>query len=149
MSSFAAAGSGRGLIWTVALEGWESAGAVAWAVGAGFRSVVEFEIAALGTGLAGHSDLVEVLVTLGIVGLISWAALWAALFRSGSAPLVLLPVLLFGLANGTLEYVAAFTFGISVAAACAGRGPVARTPPDQRSEATGEPAPALRSANAR
>jgi hypothetical protein len=117
--SFAEVGSGRGLIWTVAINGWEAAGAGAWLVGAGLRSVADFEVAELGKGFVGHSDLIEVLVQLGLVGFGGWLALWVGLLRHGLAAIVLLPVLVFGVVNGTLEYVAALTFGICVAAACA------------------------------
>jgi hypothetical protein len=120
--SFAEVGSGRGLIWSVALEGWEAEGPLAWLFGSGLHSVADFEVAALGKGFVGHSDLVEVLVQLGIVGFAGWLALWVGLLRAGLAAIVLLPVLVFGLVNGTLEYVAALTFGICVAAACANDG---------------------------
>lgn len=118
-SSFESVGSGRGLIWTVALEGWEASGPAAWAFGAGLKSVVEFEVAALGSGFVGHSDVIEVLVQLGVVGLVGWVAIWIGLLRAGLAAVVVLPILAFGVVNGTLEYVAALTFGLCLAAACA------------------------------
>jgi O-antigen ligase len=120
-STFSSAGSGRGLIWTVAIEGWQAAGPFAWVFGAGLRSVVGFEVAALASGFVGHSDVIEVLVQLGIVGFVSWLALWVGLLRAGLAPIVLLPILVFGIVNGTLEYVAAITLGLCLAAACADR----------------------------
>jgi hypothetical protein len=120
-SSLSSAGSGRGLIWTVAIEGWQAAGPFAWIFGAGLRSVVEFEVAALASGFVGHSDVIEVLVQLGIVGFVSWLALWLGLLRAGLAAIVLLPILVFGIVNGTLEYVAAITLGLCLAAACADR----------------------------
>jgi O-antigen ligase len=83
------------------------------------RSVVEFEVAALASGFVGHSDVIEVLVQLGIVGFVSWLALWLGLLRAGLAAIVLLPILVFGIVNGTLEYVAAITLGLCLAAACA------------------------------
>jgi hypothetical protein len=118
-SSFESAGSGRGLIWTVAIEGWQASGPFAWVFGAGLKSVVEFEVAALASGFVGHSDVIEVLVQLGVLGFLAWALLWFGLLRAGLAAIVLLPILVFGIVNGTLEYVAALTFGLSVAAACA------------------------------
>lgn len=119
-SSFENVGSGRGLIWTVAIEGWQASGPLAWVFGAGLRSVVEFEVAALSAGFVGHSDVIEVLVQLGVVGFVAWAAIWAGLLRAGLAAVVLLPILAFGIVNGTLEYVAALTFGLCLAGACAG-----------------------------
>jgi hypothetical protein len=136
-ASFSGAGSDRGLIWTVAIQGWEAAGPAAWFVGAGLQSVVEFEVAALGSGLVGHSDLVEILVNLGIVGLVAWLTLWVGLLRAGMSAFVLLPILTFGLVNGTLEYVAAITFGLAVAAACSSRpydGESASVQPAERAE---------------
>jgi O-antigen ligase len=118
-SSFSSAGSGRGLIWTVAIEGWQAAGPFAWIFGAGLRSVVDFEVAALASGFVGHSDVIEVLVQLGILGFIAWVALWVGLLRAGLAAIILLPILVFGIVNGTLEYVAALTLGLCLAAACA------------------------------
>lgn len=119
-SSFESAGSGRGLIWTVAIEGWQASGPFAWVFGAGLKSVVEFEIAALASGFVGHSDVVEVLVQLGVLGFAAWALLWFGLLRSGLSAIVLLPILMFGIVNGTLEYVAALTVGLCLAAACEG-----------------------------
>lgn len=118
-SSFSSAGSERGLIWTVALSGWEAAGPLAWFFGAGLRSVVEFEIAAIATDLVGHSDFVEVVVQLGIVGFVAWVGLWIGLLRARLAPTILLALLAFGLVNGSLEYLPALAVGLCLAAACA------------------------------
>jgi O-antigen ligase len=118
-SSFSTAGSGRGEIWGVAFDAWGAAGPVAWFFGTGLRSIVDFELAALGAELVGHSDIVEVLVQLGIVGFAAWLALWTGLLRAGLRAIVLLPILAFGIVNGTLEYVAPLTAGLFLAAACA------------------------------
>ena len=118
-STFAAAGSGRGAIWTVAFEAWAAAGPIAWAIGTGLRSIVDFELAALGQELVGHSDVVEVLVQLGVVGFVAWVALWTGLLRAGLRTIVLLPLLCFAIVNGSLEYVAPLAAGLFLAAACA------------------------------
>jgi O-Antigen ligase len=116
-SSFSSAGSGRGLIWTVALNAWNAAGPVAWVFGTGLRSIPKFELAAMGKELIGHSDIVEVLVQFGAVGFAAWAAIWTGLLRSGSSPVILLPILTYGVVNGSLEYVAPLATGLVLAAA--------------------------------
>ncbi|HEX2071123.1 MAG TPA: O-antigen ligase family protein [Thermoleophilaceae bacterium] len=126
LASFASLGSGRGIIWTVALQGWEAAGPGAWLYGAGLRSVFGFEVAALGSGFVGHSDFIEVIVQLGVAGLVAWVALWGGLLRAGLSALVLLPMLAFGVVNGTLEYVPPLAVGLFLAAAVADRR---RSPP--------------------
>ncbi len=117
-SSFATAGSGRGAIWSVALNAWDSAGPGAWLFGTGLRSIVGFELASLGHALIGHSDIVEVLVQLGVVGFVAWVGLWVGLLRAHLSSLVLLPIVAFGVVNGSLEYVAPLTAGLFLAAAC-------------------------------
>jgi O-antigen ligase len=135
-ATFSSAGSDRGLIWTVAIDGWTESGPWAWLFGAGLRATVEFEIAAIAVGLVGHSDVVEVLVQLGVVGLLAWVALWVGLLRSGLAPIVILPMAVFGAVNGSLEYLPAVALGLFLAAACGrpGRG-YARLPAESRSYA--------------
>jgi hypothetical protein len=118
-SSFATAGSGRGEIWTVAFDAWGAAGPVAWFFGTGLRSIVDFELASLGAELVGHSDIVEVLVQLGVVGFVAWIAIWAGLLLARLRAIVLLPILAFAVVNGSLEYVAPLTAGLFLAAACA------------------------------
>jgi hypothetical protein len=124
-SSFSSAGSGRGEIWTVALNAWNAAGPWAWVFGTGLGSIVRFELAALGIGLSGHSDIVEVLVQIGFLGFLGWVALWIGLLRARLQPVVLLPIIVFGVVNGSLEYVAPLTAGIFLAAACVDPPPAA------------------------
>jgi len=57
-SSLSSAGSGRGEIWTIALNAWNAAGPVAWVFGTGLRSIPKFELAEMGKELIGHSDIV-------------------------------------------------------------------------------------------
>jgi len=122
-SSFATAGSGRGAIWSVALNAWDSAGPWAWLFGTGLRSIVGFELASLGHALIGHSDIVEVLVQLGVVGFAAWLCLWVGLLRANLRSLVLLPIVAFGVVNGSLEYVAPLTAGLFLAGACSEPSP--------------------------
>lgn len=122
-SSFSKAGSGRGEIWTTALKGWEHGGPVAWVVGTGLRSIPRFELAELGRELIGHSDVVEVLVQFGVVGFVGWVAMWVGVLRSPSNAIIILPILAFGVVNGSLEYVASLTIGLILAACFSDRAP--------------------------
>lgn len=130
-SSFSSAGSDRGLIWTVALNGWIDSGPGAWVYGAGLRAAVDFEIQALAVALVAHSDVLEVLVQLGAIGLIAWLALWVGLLRSGLTSVIVLPMIAFGVVNGSLEYLPALALGLFLAAAC-GRA-YERSPEESRS----------------
>ncbi len=120
-SSFSSAGSGRGEIWSIAFDAWGAAGPWAWLFGTGLRSTVEFELAALGSAIVGHSDIVEVLVQLGVVGFVAWIGLWLGLLTSHLRAIVLLPILAFAMVNGSLEYVGPLTCGIFLAAVCVSR----------------------------
>lgn len=120
-SSFSKVGSGRGEIWTVALNAWGSGGPSAWLFGTGLRSIVGFELAALGTELIGHSDIVEVLVQIGFFGFIAWLAVWVGVLSARLRALVIIPIVVFGAVNGTLEYVAPLMAGLFLAAVCIDR----------------------------
>lgn len=125
-SSFSSAGSGRGVIWTAAFNGWNAAGPVAWVFGTGLRSIPAFELAEIGVALIGHSDIVEVLVQFGVVGFAGFVGLWWGLLRSPSNSIILAPMLAFGVVNGSLEYVSALTIGLVLAACFATKPPPAR-----------------------
>lgn len=126
-SSFSSAGSGRGEIWSVAFDAWNASGPWGWLFGTGLRSIPGFELRALGSELVGHSDIVEVLVQIGFFGFVAWGAIWVGLLRARLQPLVLLPIVVFGFVNGSLEYVAPLTAGIFLAGACADRDEEAAT----------------------
>jgi hypothetical protein len=117
-TSFASAGSQRGAIWSVAVTPWWNAGPPEWLFGTGLGSIEEAEVRELGIPYVGHSDLVEVGVELGLVGLLIWAALWLALIRSPLEGILLVPLLIFAAVNGALLYVAPLTLGLVFAAAC-------------------------------
>ena len=121
-SSFSSAGSGRGEIWTAALKGWEHAGPWAWVFGTGLRSIPAFELKEIGVELIGHSDVVEVLVQFGVVGFVAYLGIWLGLLRSPSSSIILVPVLAFGVVNGSLEYVSSLTIALVLAACFAERG---------------------------
>jgi O-Antigen ligase len=114
----AGAGSGRGEIWKAALTPWWNDGPPQWLFGTGLRSVEKEELRDLGKVFIGHSDLIEVGVQLGIVGLSLWALLWFALLRSPLENIVLVPLIVYSVVNGSIEYVAPTALGLAFAAAC-------------------------------
>jgi hypothetical protein len=117
-SSIDEAGSGRGGLYRVALEGWADAGPGAWVFGAGLRSVPEFELQELGASFVAHTDILEVGVQLGLLALLGWGMIWGAVLGAGLRNLVLVPVLVFSIVNGALEYVAPLVLALVLAAAC-------------------------------
>jgi O-Antigen ligase len=122
-TSLAAAGSERGAIWTVAVTPWWNAGPPQWLFGTGLGSVEAAEIRELGTPFFGHSDLIEVGVTFGLTGLFAWGLLWFALLKSPLESIVLVPLIIYALVNGSMLYVAPLTLGLVFSAAC-------RAPPE-------------------
>jgi O-Antigen ligase len=122
-TSLATAGSERGAIWTVAVTPWWNAGPPQWLFGTGLGSVEAAEIRELGTPFFGHSDLIEVGVTFGLVGIFTWALLWFALLRSPLEGIVLVPLIVYAVVNGSMLYVAPLTLGLVFSAAC-------RAPPE-------------------
>jgi O-Antigen ligase len=117
-ASVESAGSGRGGLYRVALEGWADAGPGAWVFGAGLRSVPEFELQELGASFVAHTDILEVGVQLGLLALLGWGLIWGAVLAAGLRNLVLAPVLVFSIVNGALEYVAPLVVALVLAAAC-------------------------------
>lgn len=117
-SSLSSAGSGRGEIWKAAAGPWWNAGPPEWLFGTGLRSVEENELRELGKVFIGHSDLVEVGVQLGVVGFALWALLWIALLRSPLENILLVPLIVYSVVNGSIEYVAPTALGLAFAAAC-------------------------------
>ncbi len=117
-TSLSSAGSGRGEIWKAAAEPWWNAGPPQWLFGTGLRSIEKQELRDLGKVFIGHSDLVEVGVQLGIVGFALWALLWFALLRSPLENILLVPLIVYSVVNGSIEYVAPTALGLAFAAAC-------------------------------
>lgn len=117
-TSIATAGSERGAIWTVAVTPWWNAGPPEWLFGMGFGAIEEAEIRELGTPFFGHSDLIEVGVTFGLVGILAWWLLWLALLRSPLEGIVLVPLIVYAVVNGSMLYVAPLTLGLVFSAAC-------------------------------
>jgi hypothetical protein len=143
-TSVATAGSLRGAIWTVAVTPWWSGGPPEWLFGTGLGSIEEAEIRELGTPYFGHSDVIEVGVTFGLVGFLAWALVWLAMLRSPLESIVLVPLVVYAAVNGSMLYVAPLTLGLAFSAAC--RAPPERaTPAPARPAATGaqEESPAL------
>lgn len=122
-TSLSSAGSQRGAIWSVAVAPWWNAGPPEWLFGTGLGSIEAAEVRELGIPYVGHSDLVEVGVELGLLALLAWAALWWALIRSPLESILVVPLVIFAVFNGTMLYVAPLTLGLVFAAAC-------RPPPD-------------------
>jgi O-antigen ligase len=102
--SFSALGSGRGEIYTIAFDRWRESSPLHWLMGTGLRSIPRFEQEALGHPLVGHSDIVQVGVELGIVGLIGFLLIWAVLVARAQVKAPLLILGSFSLFNGALEY---------------------------------------------
>lgn len=123
-TSLSSAGSQRGAIWSVALEPWWNAGPPEWLFGTGLGSIEEAEVRELGIAYVGHSDLIEVGVTFGLVALLIWAALWVALLRAPLEGIVLVPVIVYAAVNGSTLYVAPLTLALAFSAAC-------RPPPER------------------
>jgi hypothetical protein len=119
-SSLSTAGSGRGAIWTSSFGHWEGAGPAGWAWGTGLRSIERFELQRTGNAVVGHSDVIEVGVQLGILGFVGWVLIWLSLFRARLSSLVLIPIAVYAIFNGVIEYVDSLVFGLALAAACAG-----------------------------
>jgi hypothetical protein len=128
-SSLSSIGSGRGEIWSAAVSPWWNAGPPQWLFGTGLRSVEEQELRDLGKVFVGHSDLIEVGVQLGLVGFALWALLWYALLRAPLENIVLVPLIVYSLVNGSIEYVAPTALGLAFAAACR---PPPEPPPEQQ-----------------
>jgi O-Antigen ligase len=114
--SFSALGSGRGEIYATALDGWRDASPVHWFIGTGLRSIPQFEKEKLGAAFVGHSDVVEVGVQLGIVGLIGLVMIWWVLIASARSKAPLLVLASFAVFNGALEYSGALVIAILLTA---------------------------------
>jgi hypothetical protein len=110
--SFSSFGSGRGEIYSAAVQGWVHSSPIYWAIGTGLRSIPKFEQQRLGEAFVGHSDIVEVGVQLGIVGLIGFLLMWRVLIQRADVRLPLFVVGSFALFNGVLEYSASVVIGL-------------------------------------
>lgn len=134
-SSFVAFGSGRGEIYTTAIHAWWVSSPVDWAIGTGLRSVETLEQRATGNAVVAQSDVVQVGVETGLIGLIGLVLIWASLIGRARSKLPLLVLLAFALFNGSLEYGAPVVIALllsvcpwdAVDAVGAGCDPAART----------------------
>jgi hypothetical protein len=114
--SFSTLGSGRGEIYATAVDSWRDASPVRWFIGTGLRSIPRFEKEKLGTAFVGHSDVVEVGVQLGIVGLIGLIMIWWVLIASARSKAPLLVLASFAVFNGALEYTGALVIAVLLTA---------------------------------
>jgi hypothetical protein len=114
--SFTELGSGRGEIYETAINSWRESSPAHWFIGTGLRSIPRFEEEKLGHAFVGHSDVVEVGVQLGVVGLIGLFLIWGVLIARApsKAPLVVLAS--FAVFNGALEYSAPLALAVLLTA---------------------------------
>ncbi len=116
-SNVAKFGSGRGSLWTAALDRYGSSGPSQVVFGSGLRSIERVEEQAVHQRNSVQSDPLTVMFELGIFGLVAWLLIWAAIIRSRVNWLILLPLATYALTNGSLEYVGAIVYCIALAAA--------------------------------
>jgi hypothetical protein len=114
-SSFSAFGSGRGSIYEVAIRAWAHGSAFVWVFGYGLRTILGITQRALGTPFVGHSDIVDVVVQLGVVCLVGLVMIWVILFARSQSRLPLLVLASFALFNGILEYNGPVVIGMLLA----------------------------------
>ncbi len=118
-SSISTAGSGRGGLWTTILSSWSDSGTARIFVGDGFRSVERIEEQHLFKRVfIAQSDFIGVLAELGIIGLIAWLLTWLTIISAKVNWILLLPLGIYALLDGSLEYVGATVFCIALAGAC-------------------------------
>ena len=103
-SSFAAFGSGRGEIYSTAIHAWWVSSPVGWIVGTGLRSIEVVEQRATGSAAVAQSDVVQVGVETGLIGLLGLVLIWSTLIARARSKLPLLILLPFSVFNGALEY---------------------------------------------
>jgi O-Antigen ligase len=103
-SSFNALGSGRGGIYTTAIHGWWVSSPVDWAFGTGLRSVEAIEQRTTGNSTTAQSDVIQVGVENGLIGLLGLILIWWTLIARARSKLPLLVLLPFAVFNGSLEY---------------------------------------------
>jgi hypothetical protein len=70
----------------------------------------------LGQAFVGHSDVVEVGVQIGLVGLVGLLLIWWSFIAGASSKLPLLVLAPFALFNGALEYVAPMVVAVLLTA---------------------------------
>lgn len=95
-----------------AIDSWRAASPIDWFLGTGLRSIPRLEEKELGSALVGHSDVIEVGVQLGIVGLIGLILIWWVLVARARSKTPLLVLASFALFNGALEYSAALVIAV-------------------------------------
>jgi len=114
--SFSALGSGRGEVWSTAIAAWSASSPIDWFLGLGLRAIPRLEEEKIGAPFVGHSDLVEVGVQLGIIGLVGLILIWWVLISSARSKAPLIPILSFAVFSGALEYGAPLVLGVLLTA---------------------------------
>jgi hypothetical protein len=101
--SFSNFGSGRGSIYQAALHTWWNASPFSWIVGTGLRTILGIEQQVLGEQFGGHSDIIDVLVQIGIAGLVGLLLIWFVVFSKAKSKLPLVILVSYALFSGILE----------------------------------------------
>ena len=114
------AGSGRFAIWRNSLGHYIDESPPHIVFGTGLGSIEQINLEGLGKPLVGHSDIVDVLVQLGVVGLAGLLLLWYVLVREAPALMPVAAIATFALVNGSLEYTAPIVIGVALSAAVLG-----------------------------
>jgi hypothetical protein len=127
-------GSGRGGLYEVALGKWWHSSPLEWVVGTGLRTIPRFEEERFGQPFVGHSDIVEVGVQLGIMGLIGLLLIWWVLFARAHSKLPLLVLATYALISGLLEFGASLVIGLLLTIGLTNAGSVRRSRQTDNSE---------------
>jgi hypothetical protein len=127
-NSFSSFGSGRGTVYQVAVESWWNSSPIDLVIGTGLRSIRTFQEERTGVANVGHSDIIEVGVQLGVVGLIGLLLIWRVLIERVESRLPLFVLGSFALFNGMLEYSGAVVVALVLTAGLKSRQPV---PPEE------------------
>ena len=93
------------------------------------RSIADAQLEEFAAAFVGHSDVIEVGVQLGVVGLLGWLLIWLGLLRARLSAFVLLPIATYAVISGTIEFVAPLTVGLVLAAACREQGRAGKARP--------------------
>jgi hypothetical protein len=129
------AASGRFAIWRNALDRFTDGSSAEIAVGSGLRSIQEIQYEGLNKRLIGHSDIIDVVIQLGMIGLAGFVLIWSVLLRYARSRIPLVAIGAFAMLNGSLEYSSALVASLALCAAVVAWGPI----PARTQEPGGEP----------
>lgn len=126
------AGSGRLILWNAALERFYNDSLLGQFIGSGFQNMYELTYSVVGTPLHTHSDIFDMLVVGGVVGLVALALVYVGIVvqirsarisapESAAAVAILLVLLCQGFFTGQLllpDVMANYFLGITAVLAC-------------------------------